>query len=95
VYLYYTLFWVKELKNMIHNLKYKKQKGGTTRMLMDLQAKFFNFLNDPIFCDGFILLLFAISLWREWFIPFVAVGWLALFLGARRVISYFKKEKNK
>lgn len=80
---------------MIHNLKNRKERGGTPRMFNDLQAKFFAFLNDPIFCDGFILLLFSISLWRGWFVPFIAIGWLALFLGARRIISYFKKEKNK
>ena len=76
---------------MIHNLKYKKQKGGNMRMFNDLQRKFYSFLGDPVFCDGFILLLFALSLWLEWLAPFAAVGWLDLFLGARRIISYFKK----
>tara|TARA_B100000287_G_C20412352_1_gene694106 strand:- start:226 stop:492 length:267 start_codon:yes stop_codon:yes gene_type:complete len=76
---------------MIHNLKYKKQKGGTTRMMNELTRQFCVYLNDPIFCDGFILLLFALSLWFGWFSPFIAVAWLALFLGARRIISYFKK----
>jgi|TARA_R110000824_G_scaffold400171_2_gene607084 hypothetical protein len=76
---------------MIHNLKDKKQKGGSTRMFADLQSKFFSFLIDPVFCDGFILLLFALSLWVGWFGPFMAIAWVALFLGARRIISYFKK----
>lgn len=76
---------------MIHNLKHQKQKSGNTRMMTDLIKKFFSFLNDPIFCDGFILLLFSLSLWFGWFAPFLAVAWLALFLGARRIISYFKK----
>lgn len=80
---------------MIHNLKYKKQKGGTTRMLNALTAQFCGYLNDPIFSDGFILLMFALLLWLGWLAPFVAIGWLALFLGARRIISSFKKEKNK
>ena len=80
---------------MRHNLKNKNLKGGSTRMFADLQSKFFSFLIDPVFCDGFILLLFSLALWRGWFVPFIAVGWLALFLGARRIISYFKKEKNK
>ena len=80
---------------MIHNLKYKKQRGGNMRMFHDLQSKFYSFLSDPVFCDGFILLLFALSLWLQWLAPFAAVGWVALFLGARRIISYFKNKKNK
>lgn len=80
---------------MIHNLKYKKEKGGSTRMMNDVVREFCAHLTNPTFCDGFILLLFASVLWFEWLAPFIAIGWLALFLGARRIVSYFKKINNK